>query len=166
MNSRIFLLASALFLFCLLIHILIWRSRRPPRDAPAILFIFLFAGPLLFILSSKLLFAIATQNIFAVLLLHLSLSCAYIQIYPASQADSPSLRILILVNRAPQGLTEQEIRNSFNEEDLLEARLEDLIMTGLIARKGTELSLTSKGKGIIVPFIMIRRILGLKLGEG
>lgn len=99
--------------------------------------------------------------------MHAALSCAYIQVYPASQADSPSFKILLLVRKSmPAGMTQREIRAIFNSKVLLEDRLQDLTHAGLIKEYESNLELTQKGHALILPFMILRRLIGLPMGKG
>lgn len=167
MKPAVLFTAFGLFVFCLTLHILLWRFRHPRRHALALLVIFL--GPLVLFpfVAVKIWPLVSWIDLVAVSLLHIALSSAYIQIYPASQADSPSLRILRVVEgAAPRGLTEEEIHISFDPEKLLEARIRDLLEAGLVSSAGDALTLTGRGRMLITPFIYLRKILGLRPGKG
>lgn len=110
---------------------------------------------------------VAALDLTAAGLLHAALSSAYIQVYPASQADSPSLRVLLLVGTSmPVGMTENEIQASFNEDALLESRIQDLVESGLVTESRGKLELSAEGRFLITPFILLRRMLGLEAGKG
>ncbi len=106
-------------------------------------------------------------DFYAILLLHTSLSLAYILVYPASQADSPSFKILLHVGRAmPSGLSTEEIQSRFPASALLDARIQDLINANLARVQSDRLILTRQGRYFIKPFIMLRKALGLPAGAG
>ena len=103
----------------------------------------------------------------AIVLLHIALSSAYIQVYPASQATSPSLKILLLIKKSmPHGMAEIQIQKVFNPKELLETRIQDLVDSGLVWENGDKLALTSSGHALILPFVFLRQILGLPAGKG
>lgn len=111
--------------------------------------------------------ALSQADLLAIALLHIAISCAYIQVYPASQADSPSFKILLLIQKSiPNGITEREIQAVFLSQKLLDDRIQDLIDSGLIQEKASTLELTSKGKTFLFPFVFLRKILGYAKGEG
>ena len=110
---------------------------------------------------------IAASDMAAIALLHVALACAYIQIYPACQANSPSLQIMRVVDqKMPAGMTENEIRKSFHQEELFDARLQDLIKSGLVEESGGQVRMTKRGGNFVAPFLFIRRWVGLPFGEG
>ncbi len=159
MKPTVFLFAFGMFATCLLAHVIWWRWKKPNRDALALLTLFL--TPAFFLAIT------GRIDLIAAALLHTALSVAYILLYPASQADSPSLRILLRVERAkPLGLTGREIQNFFHDDELFDARIRDLVEAGLAEKKGTRLALTRKGHGFFLPFLLLRKVLGLTPGKG
>ena len=106
-------------------------------------------------------------DLYGMFLLHAALSFSYILVYPASQADSPSFKILLHIEGSmPQGMTESEIAYLFPQTKLLAARIRDLIDSRLVDEKDGNLSLTLKGRIMIKPFISLRKIMGLPAGAG
>ena len=167
MKPHILLLSFVFFFFCLGVHVTFWRLQHPKRHALTLISI--FSVPLLGLLPfSRLLWPdLSWVDVAAVGLLHLATSCAYIQIYPASQADSPSLKILLLVEKSmPAGMTERQIQALFSSKQLLEERVQDLLDSGLVNEHANNLELTTKGHMLILPFIVLRRLIGLPAGQG
>ena len=167
MNLLILLTGFGLFIICLVCHILVWRKWHPKKHVFALFVVFLvpliILTPIIKILWPQL----SGADLIAILLLHISLSCAYIQFYPASQANSPSLRILLLVGKSMlMGMTESEICSTFDPRDLFEARIDDLLNSGLIQETNGKLAITNQGRQLILPFIMFRNFLGLPSGKG
>jgi hypothetical protein len=166
MSLAVLVLGIAIFLLCLLLHILLWRSLRPQKHIPALLAIFFGAGALLVFLAASGL-NLSHADAFAVLLLHVAISCGYIQLYPASQADSPSVIILSAVQDAmPQGLSESELQALIQTKNAFQGRVDDLVFSGLVADKNGTLSLTDRGRAFILPFMIYRRLLGIPEGKG
>lgn len=103
----------------------------------------------------------------AVMLLYVSLSVAYVQTYPAVQALSPSLRILLFVgDAASRGLSEEELLVRFNRKQLLEDRIQDLIKGGFVRESTGQLEITPKGSLLLFPGLFLRKLLGLTAGRG
>lgn len=155
------------FTACLLLHVLIWRVRKPRDHAGTLLAIFLL--PLIALPSMAGWFGFTASPLewAAIFLLHAAMSMAYIQIYPASQADSPSLKVMALVFQAmPKGLTAGEIAAQFDPCRLFHDRLDDLAAVGHIKREGEKVFLTSRGRLLILPFVWLRRMIGLPWGQG
>jgi hypothetical protein len=163
------LYGSLLFLCCLLVHVGIWRVRIPDRDAVTLFAIFLAApgGVLAFALSRGGVAGMSLTALAAAFLLHLSLSMVYIASYPAAQAISPSLDILLIIASSGSGrLTEEEISGNYDDAKLVTARIDDLRRSILVTQEGEHFALTPAGKGIVGLFSSYRKALGLVPGEG
>lgn len=146
---------------------MVWRFFRPRQDA--LLLVVIFLAPLLTLplMMGRIDPNMDVTDVAAIALLHVALTCAYIQIYPASQADSPTLKIMMIVEKGmPAGLTEAEIRKSFRQEDLFDAKVRDLMESGLVTQSGGQIEITRRGKNFVTPFLFIRRWVGLPFGEG
>jgi hypothetical protein len=155
------------FAGCMLLHILIWRVRKPRDHAGALLAVFLLPLIMLPFLAGVFGFTASLSEWAAIFLLHAVISMAYIQIYPASQADSPSLKVMMLVSRSmPKGLTAGEITSEFDPSRLFHDRIDDLAAVGHIKRENERILLTSRGRFLILPFIWLRRMIGLPWGKG
>jgi len=145
----------------------VWRINKPRHDALALLAIFI---PPILILAGALTITLKSFSLFdaaSLVLLHSAFSCAYILIYPASQADSPSFKILLLVKeRMPEGVRESEIMSFLNPNQLFEARVSDLVEASLIASKNNKFVLTKRGRCLVIPFMLLRRSLGYAAGKG
>jgi len=174
MDIYILVYGFLLFSFCLLVHIVVWRIRIPNHQIPLLGLIFIFLPALVFlsIYAAKgvflppALFDLSRTEWFAVFLLHLSLSGAYILSYPAAQAVSPSLKMLIDINSSENGCSVEELVKKFDENALFEERLQDLIKESFIVETADGIELTEAGRKLIKFFIFMRRLLGLSMGEG
>ena len=103
----------------------------------------------------------------AVLLLHLALSSAYIQSYPAAQAMAPSLEIAYAVRRSmPRGLSREELLARLNTGALVQERVEDLVADRLVRVEGDRYFLTPASAGLIRFFLGLRALLGLRQPGG
>ncbi len=155
------------FLAALIVHIVFWRAKRPPREMAWLVFLFL-ALPLalysfLFLVCRD---AAATSWVLA-FIWHTALSAAYIMTYPPIQAGCPSLKIVLAVNRAGRkGLSLEEITDLFSEEAMFGDRFNDLIEDGLISWKYDTWGISGTGQLIARFFIFYRKLLKLPLGEG
>ena len=173
MKIEILAAGLASFLLCLILHILKWRSRRPQNDLLALFIIFMGIPGIAVTLHTAWICvsghasSVFLSEISAFFLLHLALSSAYIQSYPPAQAVSPSLEIMILVQRAmPKGLTLAEISAHFDNAKLVHTRFEDLVNTKLVTEKDGTFSLTASGRRLIGFFVCYRKILGLEFKGG
>ena len=146
-------------------HILIWRLKRPKKDILALALIFM-VFPAFIILAGALSSRLSALNACAVILLDWALSAAYIQTYPAAQAVSPSLEIMVLAGRTgKQGISRLEMVSVFDDKKLVHARFEDLTGNRLVTEKPDGLSLTFPGKILARGFRAYRGFLGIQ-GKG
>lgn len=167
MHGNVLLLGLGLFGFCLATHVILWRFYRPRHHVLALMTLF-FIGGLILLWGVRAAFdSLSGADGVAIALLHIALSCGYIQLYPASQAQSPSVTILIAVKKSmPRGMSESEIGSLLNPEMTFHDRIEDLVAAGLIRDGNEKLALTDRGRAFILPFIYYRRMLGIPEGKG
>lgn len=162
------------FLIALFLHIALWRTKRPKEDVKTLFIIFVIAPTAVAILYSFtiLLGTIPTppftlSETFSIWLLDVALGCAYIQFYPAVQARSPSLEILLLIDKKmPQSTSESEIHALFSHEKLVMHRVQDLLNSKLAAKKENRLILSPAGEKLIRFFLFYRSLLGLGYNGG
>ena len=167
MKYYILLCGFSLFSLCLIMHALAWRMWHPRKHALSLLTVFL--APLI---PFSVIFLASMpgehmSDIIAISVLHLALTCAYIQIYPAAQAFSPTLLILLLAKKSmPLGITREELGLPMDTKLLLGARVADLLDADLVKETDGTIDLTARGAAVIDFFIAFRRALGLGLGKG
>ncbi len=167
MKPVVLFLGFSLFFLCLALHVLVWRIWHPQRHAIALFTVFL--GPCVPFAALFMLFCSSLHfvDLLAIVLLHLALSCAYIQVYPALQAFSPTLVILLLVRKSmPLGVTQEELMSRLDTKFLMGERLQDLIHARLVRESDQNIELTPRGLALIYFFILFRRAFGLSMGKG
>lgn len=153
---------------CLVIAHIIMVRLIVPRQHIKLLFILFLLLPqavAVFLLLQNT-DSFTTNELFTSWLLLLSLCCAYIQTFPAVQANAPSLQIVYFLGQTVNGMTEEEICSNFQSEELLEKRIDDLITEGFVYKYDGQLCLTAKGKIFAGSFSFFRKMYGLELGEG
>ncbi len=154
------------FVVCLVAHVVWWRARRPRSDVPALFLLFLLLPSVVALVALLVAPPLAVAGAF---LLHLALACAYIQTYPAAQAQSPSLHILLAVGRVPEGLTRAELLAGGTPQTLVGARVDDLVANRFIvdSQDGDgKYVLTPTARRLVLFFVAFRRFLGLKSKGG
>ncbi|EKE02633.1 MAG: Membrane protein [uncultured bacterium] len=158
------------FLAILAVHVLVWRMIKPKNHMSAIFTIFIiipfFAliGLLVFSIQGKLL---SIPELLSTSLLYFAIACAYIQTYPPAQANAPSLQIIYLISKfGAKGITEKEVMSIFNMGNLVQDRIDDLVIEGFVHKENGKLYLKSKGKVLSTIFYFYRNLYGLKQGEG
>lgn len=173
MKVAVLLAGFTSFSCCLVLHVVLWRVARPRSDVRGLFSIFLVVptAVALLILAAGAVVPEAGMpdalEVAAMLLLHLALSSAYIQSYPAAQARSPSLEIAYAVVKSmPRGLSREELLATVNTETLVQARVEDLVADRLVRVEGDRYVLTPASAGLIRFFLALRALLGLRQPGG
>lgn len=169
----ILFLGFIIFLAAICLHIAVWRWRHPQNHPLALLAIFILLPFAFFIacialtLSGKTAWAMASTDLLAAYLLNFSFSAAYILSYPAVQAASPSLVIVLMIgNSGAEGLLRGDLAHVFDDDVVLGPRIEDLVKGGLVTVEGGYYRLTSKGTVLIRFFVLMRYLLSLPRGRG
>ena len=163
---RVFTCGVLVFLACLAVHVAVWRAKTPGRDALALFAVFLGFPAALFsfvLLAGRPHFT--PDEIALAFLLHAALSCVYISSYPAAQALSPSLDIILKISRQGK-MTASEIVGSYDDRRLVAERVDDLGRSSLVFREGGRFYLTRVGRFVLGFFRTYRKVLGLPFGGG
>jgi len=162
-----------LFAVAFLLHILIWRLKRPANSVKTLITLFssvlvsgiiglLFLGrvyPQSLILPQDSFASIYIAVFFYVLFL------VYLLSFPAIEADSPSLVIMMNIHRAGKaGLAASEIKAALKDDLMIGPRLKDLLGAGLIDADGSHYKINKKGVLFLLPFVAYRNFLGLGKG--
>lgn len=163
---------ALVFVLCLLIHAALWRARFP-KNRPAALFVIFVMLPLLaagacaFFLMAGFLpdTVLSGGELFAAAMLQLAFAFAYILTYPAFEALSPSLVIILLVG-SRGSISKDELSGLFSDEAIFEPRIKDLLDSGLARSAGGVLRVTGKGRVLAVFFTLMRSFIGLSKGGG
>lgn len=179
MYQTILFAGLTVFFICLCIHVAVWRTRYPKNRPVALVLIFIVLPAIavailatlnnLYVLTSfdgKAVW-MPTVELAGVYLLHFSISAAYIMSYPAVEAVSPSLMLTLIIGCSNEtGVTKEELVSTFDGKFLLEPRIKDLVDADMVTEVKGLLSLTRRGKRFVMPFIVLRRMLGLPIGGG
>jgi hypothetical protein len=153
-----------LFAFSLALHVIVWRIRRPDSYrtwVPALVVILgpVAAGIASFIVSDPVQLA-------AVLLLHGSLAAVYTIGYTLVTAFSPSVELLRVLDRSPEGIAAAALRLPGLAGALTGDRIENLAGAGLIRHAGGEVQLGERGMQLARLVLWYRHAIGLRDGEG
>lgn len=165
-----FVLGFALFCACWLIHVAIWRVRRPAAY-PVWLPIIFFVLPLLAILGTILAGAqrpiLSRLDGFGLLtgaLLHIVLSLSYMCGYAGVIEYSPSAEILRVVRgQMPQGVRLEALQvDSLTDEALIGKRISHLRSSRLVRSEEGGLRLTGWGEALVTACQLYRALLGIR----
>jgi hypothetical protein len=173
MGYQVIISGFCVFLTSMLLHVMVWRIFSPRSYFKALPAVFLaIPAAAVIAAASTPLFSLYLGFMdgvdwLAAFFLHLSLAAAYIMTYPALQANSPSLVMILHIEASmPEGLTSGELGGLFDAQGLVGDRIEDLKTSGLIKVEGSRCAITPKGRALLAPFIILRRLLGLPAGLG
>jgi len=166
------ILPALLFLLCVFIHAALWRVRFPANRTAALFIIFVLlpfiAGALYALLASRGILwppGLEKGEWLAAGLLQLAFASAYILTYPAFEALSPSLVIVLLAGDSG-GVAVKDLSGFFSGEALFAPRIKDLLDSRLARERGGVLFITAKGRLLAVFFVFMRSFLGLPKGGG
>lgn len=163
------------FASCWLLHLIMWRIRRPkeyPIWMPVIFWLTPAVGSVVWLGGHGRL-AILLQPAgdgfawIAAALLHGVLSLCYMCGYAGVIEYSPSAEILLVVRQAmPEGVMIESLEvDSLTEYALTGKRIEHLLGGRMIDRKGENLRLTRTGSAVLFICKMYRLLFGIQ-GEG
>jgi hypothetical protein len=163
-------LAFALFLAAFLLHWIIWRIKIPRRQTAALLLILLGTLPVglaavLFVSALRCFGPIGIWELLHISIFHVALSLAYIVAYTAIEGRSPSMALLVCVADARgQGRTREELEQLLRGDDPVTARLQAMLLDGMIAQVDRSYRLTAKGWAWARALGSFRRLLGMEKG--
>jgi hypothetical protein len=149
----------ALFFLSLAIHVIVWRVRRPESfrawvPALAVIFGVVPAAIAWLVAPTMLDFA-------ALLLLQGSLSVVYGIGYTLVSAFSPSVELLKLLDRAPDGVPMAALQLPFVAGGLTTERIENLAASGFVRQTGQRLDLCPRGAWLTRLVLIYRHAIGL-----
>jgi hypothetical protein len=152
------------FLLSLVLHVIVWRIRRPDAYQewlPALVVIFgPVAGVVGWIVSPTPL------DFAALLLLHGTLASVYVIGYTLVSAFSPSVELLKMLDRAPTGIPVESLRLPFLAGALTTDRIDHLTAAGLAREKAGRLELGPRGVQLTRFVLIYRHAIGLRDGGG
>jgi hypothetical protein len=154
----------AVFACSLAIHVIVWRVRQPESYRVWLPILVVIFGP--FAAGVAWLLVPTGLDAAAVLLLHATLSAVYIIGYTLVSAFSPSVELLKLLDRTPEGIPTSSLRLPFLAGALTGDRIDNLTDAGLVRRAGTHLELGPRGARLAKLVLLYRHAIGLPDGEG
>ena len=166
-DLRVFVLGAAGFLSAFFIHIAVWRLKKPAKEITGLVFIFIGLPAIIypFLLLALDQGQLSRANLVFSFLLEILLALSYIMTYPAIQAPSPSLRIILAASKFSSGLSAEDIRKLFPEEFLVNCA-KDLAREGWVCLREERITLSPSGRLVSGFFSVYRALLKLPPGEG
>lgn len=153
-----------LFICIFVVQIFVWKIFRIKKQMLALFVLYLFfpiVGFLyIFITQGITLISLASMALF------LPIAFAYIMSFPAIQARSPSLLILLELEKKP-GLRKEELLQCMKEEFSLQYRMENLAADGLATFSSSEkIQPQFFGRILAKFFLYYRRVMKLEGRNG
>ena len=167
------LYGAMLFLVAFIVHVVLWRVRRPVNTTATIILVFVVSVSTVWLALS--IFGIfqgltgflpqePVDKILS-LLLALALAVSYIMTYPALENDSPTLKLVYLIDQKGRtGATEEELFRSFSNKNTVEPSITEMISEGLVRMEGQSILLTERGHRLATIYRKWRDILGAEMG--
>ena len=164
---------ALLFLVGFIVHVVLWRVRRPVNTTVTIILVFVVSVSTVWLALS--IFSIfegltgflpqePVDKILS-LLLALALAVSYIMTYPALENDSPTLKLVYLIaGKRQTGATEKELFRSFSNQKAVEPSITEMVSEGLVRMEGQSILLTERGHRLATIYRKWRVILGAEMG--
>jgi hypothetical protein len=159
----------ALFCAGFLVQVVLWRVKRPRDDFRALavcLFVLPAAGGILVCLAG-LLPGVTLRETLAGLAVTVALGAVYIMYYPAAQAASPTMLLVIKIGRAGRtGITRAKLLKAFDDGLLSRQGIENLVHERFAKERDGKLVAAPRGVFLLRMLDSWRGFLGLKQGRG
>jgi hypothetical protein len=166
-------IAAALLSYALVLHVVIWRLRPPPKYLYWFLKYWLllpFAVVCAFLAFDG--FARGGVSLVQVLdwlggfMTYVALCACFILVYPAISMSSLSLEILHHLKRHGPQTTQSLQLAGQSGAAMLETRRDNLLASGMFKAEGESLMLTAKGRGVASVIDAVRWALAIPRGSG
>lgn len=164
------LTAVAAFLAFAIVHVVVWRLRRPRAEYATlgVLWLAVLVAALVAVhrvLLQANLPSLAGVDYVNVVMLYTALALPYVTTYSAVQADSPAMSVLLQIDGAGRaGVTRDELRQELNDGRLVIPRLEDLFRAGLARREGERCVIGPRGALMAGVHTWFRALLRMEKG--
>lgn len=139
------------FLAALTLHIIVWRIRTPRAHTSALLKLFggcYLAAMFVFVSSPPAsAWTMSPQQLVYFSVFYLPSALTYVSFYSLIEHDSPSIQIVMALDRAGErGATREELMAIFGGDSIVDQRLDAAMHNGLLRRAGVGWELTGKGR--------------------
>ena len=163
------LLSLGFFFAGLALHVAWWRIRRPTQDVPALLgcviFFPIFLAALFPFCGPDRALSGSPEEFFALLFLTALHGFHYVMIYPAWQAASPTVLVILKMD-ADREVTREELVSEIDQDLVCEGTLRRLLNERWIVREKETVSLSNRGEILTAFCRQWRKLLNLPDGSG
>lgn len=166
--------ALVAFSLLFLSQLVVWRIWRPTKQYAALVILSIcvllaFVGGshvLQFVIAGSAKFLpVSALDYFNFVMLYTGLVLAYFASYPPIQAVSPSMAILLQIERAgPGGLALKELMDRLNDQVLIKPRLDDLVNGNVITCRDGRYVIGPRGALLAKTYIVFRAVLKMEKG--
>lgn len=142
------------------VHIVLWRRHRPRAEYAALGGLWLAV-----LVGAMVLVPLPAVDLVNVLMLYTALALPYFTTYSAVQADSPSMTILLRIERAgAAGVGPRELSQELGDEQLVLPRLADLLKGGLASCREGRYVIQPRGAAMARVHTGFRALLRMEKG--
>lgn len=165
MTLSVLACGMGLFLAALMTHVALWNIFLVRKEIAWLAFVFIVI-PLAILALLYAAGLLETVFILAAGMVHLALSAVYIQTYPALREDIPSIRILMMLQANPQGLSRGQVLDGLARDQLFDTKVADLENDAFVRVRDGRMYLTNAGTILATVFLLYRKLLGSETGKG
>jgi hypothetical protein len=162
----VFLSAFGVFAIAFAIHLIWWRLRVPRRQAAVLSALFLsvaIAGFGTIAIGNPFPGEMPVPRILLSVLLFFSFSAAYLILFSALEADSPTLTVIgLIAERGSRGIHRQEVISIMQRHSYVKLRIEQMVTDGMVVEMPNGLRLASQGLWLTSIVLFYRTMLGRK----
>lgn len=155
----------------LLVQVVVWRLVPGVRQyvaLPVLIVLVLIGSLAVFWTFGRTASAVVPASPFEVVnvvLLYGALAMAYFVTYPAIQADSPSMTVLLIIERAgAAGLSREELDRALGDDVLVLPRLDDLVAGHVVSVRGDRYVVGAGGAALARLHLGYRALLRMEKG--
>jgi hypothetical protein len=162
----VFLSASGLFVMTFIAHLIWWRLRMPRRQSAALLALFLASA----ICGFSVIYAgdffpseISLPRLLLAILLFGSFCVAYLILFSALEADSPTLTLIRLIaETGSRGIHRDDLMRAMERHSYVRLRIDQMIADGMAVETSSGLRLAAQGLWLSSLVLLYRRLLARK----
>jgi hypothetical protein len=162
----VFLSASGLFVMALVIHLIWWRLGVPRRQSAALVGLFLATAICGFtVIHAGDFFPGETSlpRLLLAILLFGSFCVAYLILFSALEADSPTLTLIWLIaETGPRGIHRDDLMRAMERHSYVRLRVDQMIADGMAVETSSGLRLAAQGLWLSSLVLLYRRLLARK----
>jgi hypothetical protein len=159
----VFFSASGLFAIALIIHVIWWRVRVPRRQSGALMALFLATAVCGFgaiYLGDLFAGGLSLPRFLLAILLFGSLCVAYLILFSALEADSPTLTLIRLIaETGGRGIHRDDLMQAMQRHSYVQVRIDQMLADRMAVETPSGLRLAGQGLLLSSLVLLYRRLL-------